>query len=126
MPKPIRAADQRVVTTPNASMTTLASTTQGPSDDLAMWRVEMNAGQRGPMHIFDSEQLWAAQTGTLVINLDGEQLRLGAGDAIVLPANAERQISAETDATAIVCGHGRAVASVPGEDTPRGTPPWIS
>ena len=126
MPKPIRAADQRVVTTPNASMTTLASPTQGRSDDLAMWRVEMNAGQRGPRHIFDSEQLWAASSGTVVINLDGEQLTLGAGDAIVLPANAQRQISAETDATAIVCGHGRAIARVPGEDASRGTPPWIS
>jgi quercetin dioxygenase-like cupin family protein len=126
MPKPIRTADQRVVTTPNASMTTLASPTQGPSDDLAMWRVEMHAGQRGPMHIFDSEQLWAAHTGTLVISLDGEQLRLGAGDAIVVPANTPRQISAETDATAIVCGHGRAIAGVSGEDASRGTPPWIS
>jgi len=76
MPKPIRTADQRVVTTPNASMTTLASPTQGPSDDLAMWRVEMHAGQRGPMHI--------------------------------------------------VCGHGRAIANVSGEDASRGTPPWIS
>lgn len=126
MPKPIPAADQRVVTTPNASMTTLASPTQGPSDDLAMWRVRMNAGQRGPMHTFDSEQLWATQSGTVLINLDGEQLRLDASDAIVLPANAQRQISAETDATAIVCGHGRAIASVPGENASRGTPPWIS
>jgi quercetin dioxygenase-like cupin family protein len=126
MPKPIRAADQRVVTTPNASMTTLASPTQGLSDDLAAWRVEMNAGQRGPMHMFDSEQLWTTQTGTVLIDIDGEQQTLGAGDAIVLPANAQRQITAQTDATAIVCGHGRAIASVPGEDTSRGTPPWIS
>jgi quercetin dioxygenase-like cupin family protein len=126
MPKPTRAADQRVVTTPNASMTTLASPTQGPSADLAMWRVEMRAGRRGPLHTFDSEQLWATQSGTLVINVDGEQLRLGAGDAIALPANTKRQISAETDTTAIVCGHGRAIASVPGEETSRGTPPWIS
>jgi quercetin dioxygenase-like cupin family protein len=126
MPKPIRAADQRVVTTANASMTTLASPTQGPSHDLAMWRVEMNAGQRGPMHVFDSEQLWTAQRGTVVINLDGEPLRLDTGDAIVLPAHARRQITAETDATMIVCGHGRAIASVPAEDASRGTPPWIS
>jgi quercetin dioxygenase-like cupin family protein len=126
MPKPTRAADQRVVTTPNASMTTLASPTQGPSDGLAMWRVEMHAGQRGPTHTFDSEQLWAAQSGTLVINLDGEQLSLGAGDALVLAADAQRQISAETDATAIVCGHGRAIVSVPGEEASGGTPPWIS
>lgn len=126
MPNPTRAADQRVVTTRNASMTTLASPTQGPSDELAMWRVEMHAGQRGPIHTFDSEQLLAAQSGTIVIELDGRQLRLGAGDALALPAKVQRQISAETDATAIVCGHGRAIASVPGEDASRGTPPWIS
>jgi quercetin dioxygenase-like cupin family protein len=126
MSKPTRAADQRVVTTPNASMTTLASPTQGPSDGLAMWRVEMHAGQRGPTHTFDSEQLWAAQSGTFGVTLDGERLRLGAGDAIVLAGGAQRQISAETDATAIVCGHGRAIARVVGEDGSRGTPPWIS
>lgn len=126
MPKPIRTADQRVVTTPAASMTTLASPTQGPSDGLSMWRVEMNEGQSGPTHSFDSEQLWAAQSGALVINLDGEQLTLGAGDAIVLPADVQRQITAETDATAIVCGHGRAIVSVAGEDASRGTPPWIN
>jgi quercetin dioxygenase-like cupin family protein len=126
MPKPIRVADQRVVTTPNASMTTLASPSQGPSVDLAMWRVEMHAGQRGPMHVFDSEQLWAVQSGIVAMTVDGQQLRLGAGDAIVLAANAQRQIRAETDAKAIVCGHGRAIARVAGEEASRGTPPWIS
>ena len=126
MPNPSRATEQRVVTTPNASMTTLASPTQGPSDDLAMWWVEMNAGQRGPLHTFDSEQLWATQSGTVVVDLDGERLRLGPGDAIALPADTERQITAETDVTAIVCGHGRATVSVSGEHASRGTPPWIS
>jgi hypothetical protein len=28
--------------------------------------------------------------------------------------------------TELVCGHGSAIAGVPGEDAPRGTPPWIA
>jgi hypothetical protein len=44
----------------------------------------------------------------------------------VLPAGAERQVTATTAARLIVCGHGDAVAAVPGEDAARGTPAWIA
>jgi len=49
-----------------------------------------------------------------------------AGDTLVLPADAEREISARTEVRAMVCGHGDAVVRVPGEKVPRGTPPWIA
>ena len=44
---------------------------------------------------------------------------LGPGDTVVLPAGAERQVSARTDAQLIVCGRGDAVVRVPGEAAPR-------
>jgi quercetin dioxygenase-like cupin family protein len=122
----VRSLSMRRTETPNAVMTTLASPTQGPTDELSLWRVEMRAGQRGPRHVFDSEQVWHVVAGELDVTIGDQTARLSAGDAAVLPAKAERQISAVTAAQIIACGRGGAVVFVPGEDAPRGTPPWIS
>ena len=54
----VRAGQARRTETPNALMTTLASPSQGPTAGLSMWRVEMRAGQQGPPHAFDTEQVW--------------------------------------------------------------------
>jgi quercetin dioxygenase-like cupin family protein len=122
----VRSSSMRRTETPNAVMTTLASPTQGPTDQLSLWRVEMQAGQQGPRHVFDSEQVWHVLAGELDVTLGDQTARLRAGDAVVLPAKAERQISAVTAIELIACGHGSAVVSAPDEDAPRGTPPWIS
>jgi quercetin dioxygenase-like cupin family protein len=122
----VRSLSMRRTETPNAVMTTLASPTQGPTDELSLWRVEMRAGQQGPRHVFDSEQVWHVVAGELDVTIGDQTARLSAGDAVVLPAKAERQISAVTAAQIIACGRGSAVVFVPGEDAPRGTPPWIS
>jgi quercetin dioxygenase-like cupin family protein len=122
----IRAADSRRTQTPNATMTTLASPTLGPTSGLSMWRVEMTAGAQGPLHVFDSEQLWTVLEGEASVAVDGQTAQLAAGDTIVLPAGTERQVSAARAVKLLVCGHGDAVARVPGEDTPRGTPAWIA
>jgi len=58
--------------------------------------------------------------------VDGAVADLAAGDTIVIPAGVERQVTARSAARLIVCGAGDAVAAVPGEDAPRGTPPWIA
>jgi len=126
MPTTIRAAESRRTETPNATMTTLASPTQGQSEGISLWRVEMDAGVTGPLHSFDSEQLWTVLDGEVVITVAGEATELGPGDTIVLPASLERQVSALSDARLIVCGAADAVATVPGEEAPRGTPPWIA
>ncbi len=121
-----RASELRRTETPTGVMTTFASPTQG-SQHLALWRVEMEAGAQGPLHAIDSEQIWTAVTGTVTIaGGDGEQLRLSPGDAVVLAPDGERQVTADEDAVLIVCGHGDAIATVPGEEKPRGVPPWIA
>ncbi|GAB3813701.1 cupin domain-containing protein [Kribbella italica] len=115
----------RVTETPNAVMTTYASPTQG-SQELSVWRVEMKATAQGPVHVVDSEQVWTGLSGHARISLGTEELELKAGEALVLPAGVERQVTATEDFTAVVSGYGHAKVSVPGEDTDRGTPPWIS
>ena len=121
----VRAAQARRTQTPNALMTTLASPSQGPTVGLSMWLVEMRAGQQGPAHVFDTEQIWHLIEGEAEVTVNARNLVLGPGDTVVLPAGAERQVSARADAQLIVCGRGDAVVRVPGEAGPRGTPPWV-
>jgi quercetin dioxygenase-like cupin family protein len=126
MPSTVRATEGRRTETPNATMTTLASPTLGPTAGLSLWRVEMTPGVTGPLHVFDSEQLWTVLDGEVTIAVDGAPSDLAAGDTVVIPAAVERKVHARTAARLIVCGSGDAVASVPGEEDPRGTPPWIA
>jgi quercetin dioxygenase-like cupin family protein len=126
MAVPMRSAEARRTETPNATMTTLASPSAGGSISLSLWQVEMRAEQRGPVHVFDREQLWTVRAGTVSIIVDGTDHVLGAGDALVIPAGSVRQVRAIADAELLACGHADAQASVPGEGVSRGTPPWIS
>jgi quercetin dioxygenase-like cupin family protein len=120
------AAEARRTETPTGVMTTLASPTHGRSARLSLWRVEMPAGRSGPLHRFDSEQLWTVLSGRISVGSNGTATDVGPGDTIVMPADLDRQVTAVEDATVIVCGFSDAVASVPGEAAPRGTPEWIT
>ncbi len=123
---PIPASRARRTETPNALMTTLASPSQGATTELSMWLVDMRAGQRGPLHVFDVEQIWHVLQGKVDIAVDAEHVLIGPGDTLVLAAGAQRQVSALADARLIVCGRAAATVWVPGEETSRGAPPWIS
>ncbi|MBJ7328499.1 MAG: hypothetical protein JHC95_01295 [Solirubrobacteraceae bacterium] len=123
---PVRHADARSTETPNAVMTTLASPTLGPTEELSLWRVAMTAGQRGPLHVFDTEQIWTVLEGALRVQTRLGEITLGPGDTLAIPAAIERQVLAERDAVALVAGNGGASVFVPGEEAPRGTPPWIA
>jgi quercetin dioxygenase-like cupin family protein len=87
--------------------------------------VEMRAGQQGPLHVIDTEQIWHLIDGEAQVTAGAGHLVLGPGDTVVLPAGIERQVAARTDAQLVVCGRGNAVARVPGEAASRGIPPWI-
>lgn len=119
----IKSADARRTETPNAVMTTLASPTQG-SAARPLWRVDMRAGQQGPVHVMDSEQVWAVLAGGASVEVDGQAVTLEAGDTIVLPTGACRQVAAsDSGLVAVVAGAPRARASL-ADGTDRGVPPW--
>ncbi len=122
----VREGQARRTETPNAVMITLASPSQGPTTELSMWQVQMRAGQHGPVHVFDSEQVWHVLDGQAEISADGQVISLASGDTGVLAAGTQRQVRAVTDVRLMVCGYGNAVVSVPGEDSSRGVPTWIS
>jgi quercetin dioxygenase-like cupin family protein len=126
MPHVIRLNGRRRSETPAGVMTTHASPTLGSSSGLSMWEVEMSEGASGPRHVFDSEQIWTVLEGECSVQIAGETEILGRGDTVVIPPELERQVAARTDVRLFVCGHGNAIARVPGEAEPRGTPAWIA
>lgn len=99
----IRNAQARRIRTPNGVMTTLASPTQGEAGQ-AVWRVEMAPGAEGPVHAFDTESVWTWLQGGGEVRIGGERVTVEAGDTMVLPAGALRQMvtSADRGFTAIV------------------------
>ncbi len=122
----IKRAETRTTVTPNATMTTLASPTLGATSGRSLWLVDMTAGATGPSHVFDTEQIWTLLDGDTVIEIEGVSHSLDAGDTLVIPAGAERQVRATTACRMLVTGDATATASVPGESESRGTPAWIS
>ncbi|MFE7564445.1 cupin domain-containing protein [Kitasatospora sp. NPDC057500] len=119
----IRLADARRTETPNATMTTCASPAQGGTG-LAVWRVDMPPARTGPRHTMDAEQVWTFLTGSAAVELAGEELALGAGDTLVLPADAPRRIRTEDGFTAVVASPAPAFAVNP-DTGDRVAPAWI-
>jgi quercetin dioxygenase-like cupin family protein len=120
----IPAADARRSETPNAVMTTLASPTLGGTARLALWRVRMEPGQAGPVHSFDSEQVWTVVAGAARATVDGEPVALSTGDTLVLPGGVVRRIEADGAFEAVVAGCAGQQAHAEGREP--ATPPWIA
>lgn len=122
----VRFNQSRRSETPAGVMTTLASPTLGGAEH-SLWRVDVAPGApKGPMHVFDVEQVWTFLAGSATVDLDGQSHIIEAGDTVVMPAGAERQVTPdpETGFAALVTAPAGAKAGVPGggEGT---TPPWI-
>jgi quercetin dioxygenase-like cupin family protein len=126
MERLIKRAAARTTVTPNATMTTLASPTLGATSGHSLWLVEMAADARGPLHVFDSEQIWTLLAGSATIAVAGINHPLEQGDTLVIPGGAERQVHATSECRMVVSGDGASTATVVGEAESRGTPAWIS
>ena len=87
--------------TPNAVMRTLASPSLGTSD-LAVWTVEMRAGQSGPSHRAEHEQVWVVLEGRLTVN----DIDYAAGETVVVAADQERRVTAPEPVRALVASRG--------------------
>ncbi|MBD2900611.1 cupin domain-containing protein [Spirillospora sp. NPDC000708] len=133
----LRDADNRRTETPNGVMTTFATPTQGGTEGIAVWRVDATPGRTGPLHAFDTEQVWTFLDGAATVDLDGRKLEVGPGDTVVLPADLPRQVTASAGGfTAVVAAHAGCLAYDPDavvddakcELAPQGderiVPPW--
>lgn len=122
----VRHAETRRSETPSAVMTTYASPTLGGSRS-SLWRAEVGPEVKGPVHVIDAEQVWLFLSGDATVELDGETFTAAAGDTVVLPANAVRQLVAgPAGYAAVVTAPGDAQAWAVGSEAARITPPWIA
>jgi quercetin dioxygenase-like cupin family protein len=117
------AADAPRHETPNAVMRTLAAPSLGGSE-LSVWEVAMRAGQRGPTHEVDREQVWTVVSGELRVEAGGETFSVRAGDTLCLPPDAQRRVAAITDAHAVVASRAcPVVTTADGDSRPL---PWAA
>jgi quercetin dioxygenase-like cupin family protein len=93
----IRAAGNRRTQVPSGLVTTLASPAQGGAG-LAVWRMDITPGAAGPVHAYDTEQVWTVISGAATVELDGGAITVTPGDTLVIPAGAIRQMIADPQA----------------------------
>lgn len=122
----IRSEDAPVFRLPHAPgvvFTGLASPKRG-SRDVSTWRVRLEPGTPGTPHSVTREEVFVAIDGEAVITMLGEEHRLAAGGALVVPPGVEFSLANPSAAPfeAVV------VFPVGGQAVPPGgqafTPPW--
>lgn len=93
------------------------------SAELCAWRVEVPAAQKGVAHRPTREELLFVLFGELTITINGDVGIVRAGDAVLVPANAEFTVDGGSD------GAHAWVTTTPGleavlADGGRLSPPW--
>ena len=118
--------DARTVTAAPPTPLVVASAT---SDDLNVNLLAVPAGQGIPAHVNDEvDVLLVVLAGTATIDVDEQELRLGAGQALLLPKGTRRAIRATgTDLTYLTCHRRRPGLqprpNLPARPNPAPTPP---
>ena len=123
--KIVRAEDRRVTTTPNATMTTVASPSLGESTG-SLWWVEMNPKAENPEHAVGEEVVWAVTSGQATIWLGGQAHDLLAGDTAVLPAGIMRRIVAGPDGFTAAVTTASPTLVTRADGLPAVIPPWVA
>lgn len=119
----ISETEERTTRTPAGAVAALAAPSVG-SKEICTWRVEMAAGSESPLHLIDREQVWMPTAGAFEFTIDGETSKVGVGQAIVVPAEAQRQfriIDGPAHALVAMAVGGR--SGLPGSDQ-RKPLPW--
>ncbi|CAL9489741.1 cupin [Streptomyces sp. DH-12] len=89
----VSESEQRTTKTPAGSMFGLAAPSQG-SAEVSTWRVELGADAVTPVHIIDREQVWMPLSGEFEVEVEGKTEQAKAGQAVIIPAGAVRQLKA--------------------------------
>ncbi len=78
--------------------------TNAPVEKQSLAEASMKPGQSTDRHHHKvSEELYFLLEGTALMEIDGETRHVGPGDAILIPAGAWHQITAETDLRFLCC-----------------------
>jgi len=100
----------------------LARSAQG-STELAVWRIHAPARAASPTHSMSHEEVFVIQSGTFVATVGDEQIEVGPGDCLTVPAETPFRLTNPFDqpAEAIACTRLGMAATIDGQ---RMTPPW--
>ncbi|WP_433345479.1 cupin domain-containing protein [Microtetraspora malaysiensis] len=121
----IRADEARRSETPGGVMTTFASPTQGGAAT-ALWRVDAKPDAAGPLHDFDTEQVWAFTAGKASVELGGENFEVAPGDTVVMPRSTPRRVTAGPEGYSAVVTAAAGATALLADGTVHGVPAWIA
>ena len=115
----------RSVETPAADMRTYVSPSTEIRTDLALWRTQMGPGVSGPAHAVDTDHVVVVLEGSLRADVAGEDLHVGPGECVVLPADTDRRLTAGPDGVTTLTA-ARPGSSARAGDAEPVTIPWAN
>jgi quercetin dioxygenase-like cupin family protein len=120
----VRSSTAPTFEIPHLSVLGLAAPSRG-ARETCVWRLTLAPGAPEAPHSVDREEIFVGLSGQARMQLAGEEVTLGAGDAFIVPAGQSFSLSNPGDApfvaVAVLPVGGR--ASLPGgEPFP---PPWV-
>src|SRR3954466_10225794 len=121
----IKSTDAPVFEIPGLTVTGLAAPSRG-SRETATWRLVLSPGSLGALHSVDREEIFVVLAGAAQATVGDQELRLGPGDTLIVPANTPFSLANPTaepcTAIAMLPVGGR--AAMP--DGALFTPPWCA
>jgi mannose-6-phosphate isomerase-like protein (cupin superfamily) len=121
----ISAADAPTFLLPGITFTGLASPSRG-STQTCVWTLALDPGVTGEPHHLDQEEVFVAVAGAAVATLGDDEIRVAAGDALIVPAGVDFALTNPYDerfvAVAVLPVGGRASLG----DGEYFVPPWAA
>ena len=121
----IRSEDAPTFTQGGTTATGYASPSRG-ARDLAVWRLELAAGEASPPHTLTREEVFLALAGAATATLDGAEHAFAAGDCLVVPASVPFTLTAGDGGLSAVCAMVAGGQATILPDGPTIVPPWAA
>jgi mannose-6-phosphate isomerase-like protein (cupin superfamily) len=121
----VSAADAPIFALEGTTITGLAAPSRG-STEVSSWKIHVEEGVRVPSHVLTREEVFVVLQGAALATLDGEEVPVGAGDALMVPPGVSFSLSiAGAGPFEAICsmGVGGQAAMVDGAEPPF-APPW--
>jgi quercetin dioxygenase-like cupin family protein len=88
----IRAAEAPTFEMPGFHITGYTSPSRGATE-ICTWRIQIEPGTQSEPHWLDHEETFLGLAGKLSFSVSGEEIELGAGDALAIPARTVFQLA---------------------------------
>jgi quercetin dioxygenase-like cupin family protein len=95
-----RQNDLQPVETPGGHSSAAMATPERGAREVSVIRQRQQPGGANPLHYHDREEVMVQCAGRVAVTVAGETVALGAGDTLVIPANAVHQVRNSGDEVA--------------------------